>query len=126
MQLTITETTEKPILSRTEYLANLEYDKETPSGEQVKDALLAKAKLKDKKLIIIKKIDNIYGEHKAKVCAYAYSDKDSMMKIEGLKEKVAPKKEAEAKPAEETKAKEPDKKEEKPAEDAPAAEEKSE
>ncbi len=117
MQLNITSKEEKPLLSRTEIMADITFDSATPSKEKIKEKLATILKV-DANLIVVKKVFNKFGEKRAGVSAFAYKNEKDMKTIEPKpKEKKGAKKEeapAEA-PKEEKEApkKEEPKKEEK-------------
>ena len=92
MKLTINEKKDNPLLSRTEVRADIEFDATTPSNKDVQ-AELAKKLSVDAELVVVKQIRTGFGQRKAGVKANAYSKKDVMMKIEGIK---PPKKGAES------------------------------
>jgi len=116
MKLTIKNETEQPLLSRKQIDAEVLFEGPSPSRKNVAAELAAKASVKPE-LLVVFKIDIHFGSQKAKVTAYAYTDKDAMSKIEetkkfkrtGFKEPEKPKEEAkeesksEEKPAEEKK-----------------------
>ena len=115
MNLKVTSKTPAPLLMRTVIEAEVDYDKATPSTEDVKQKI-ASTSSANPNLVVVKKIDNKYGIRKALVTAYIYDNAEGLKKIEPkTKEakKPAEKKEAPAeKPAE--------KKEEAPKEEKPA------
>lgn len=87
---------------RTVINAELDYDKVTPSNDEVKKKLAAVVSA-DESLVVVKKIANKYGLRKAIVTAYVYNNAEGLKKIEPRpkvkKEKVAKaKKSAAAKP----------------------------
>lgn len=87
MQINITNKKEEPLLSRTMITANLEFEKSTPPYQEV-SSLLATHLKTDEKLIAIRHIYNMFGNRKAKVIAYLYSDESKKQIIEPkIKEK---------------------------------------
>lgn len=95
MQLNITNKTNEPLLSRTMIKAYLEFDKATPTYQEVASALASNLKT-DEKLIAIRHVYNSFGARKAEVIAYVYSDEQKKNFIEP---KVKEKKEKKAKEA---------------------------
>jgi ribosomal protein S24E len=115
----IIEKKENPLLSRTELLAEITFEKATPSNEEIKKQIASELKT-DENLVVVKNIDTHFGSMNATVIAFVYNSKEDIEKIEPKpKEKKGAKKPAE-KPAEAPKKETP--KEEKPAE-APKKEE---
>ncbi len=89
MQLTNISTKEEPLLSRTMLKAELEFDKATPSYQEVASLIAAHSK-KDEKLIAIRHVYNLFGNKKAEVIAYVYSDESKKQFMEPkIKEKKA-------------------------------------
>ena len=87
MQLNITNKTSEPLLSRTMVKASLEFDKATPSYQEVASTLATNLKTEEK-LIAIRHIYNSFGARKAEVIAYVYSDEHKKNSIEPkIKEK---------------------------------------
>ena len=81
MQLTIINKKEEPLLSRTMINGILEFEKATPSYQEV-IPLIATDLKKDEKLIAIKHIYNLFGDRKAEVLAYIYNDENKKQLIE--------------------------------------------
>ena len=78
---------EEPLLSRTMLKAVLEFEKATPSYQEVTELLATHLKA-DGKLIAIRHIYNSFGNKKAEVIAFVYSDEAKKQLIEPkLKEK---------------------------------------
>ncbi len=92
MQIDVTKKKEEPLLSRTMLTAALNFEKATPSYQEV-TALLATHLKTDEKLIAIRHIYNMFGNKKAEVTAYVYNDENKKQliepKIKGKKEKKA-------------------------------------
>ena len=92
MQINVTNKKEEPLLSRTMVKATLEFEKATPSYQEV-SAFLATHLKTDEKLIAIRHIYTLFGSKKAEVIAYAYSDENKKQfaepKIKEKKEKKA-------------------------------------
>ena len=95
LQINITSKKDEPLLSRTELKAALDFEKATPSYKDV-TALLAAHLKADEKLIAIRHIYNSFGDKKAEVTAYVYSDENKRQFIEP---KLKVKKEKKAKAA---------------------------
>lgn len=94
MNLKIISNTPAPLLMRAVITADLDYDKVTPSNEEVRKKVAAVVSA-DPNLVVVKKIANSYGLRKAKVTAYVYEDALSLKRIEPKE-----KKDAKAKPGE--------------------------
>ena len=77
MDLTIKTQKANPLLSRKEIVAKINFEGNTPNRKDVQ-AEVAKAAKVDAKLLIVKKIDNAYGETSATVTAYAYESEEVM------------------------------------------------
>ena len=95
MQINITTKKEEPLLSRTMVKATLDFEKATPSYPEVTSSLAVHLKA-DEKLIVIRHIYNSFGNKKAEVIAYVYSDETKKQFIEP---KIKEKKEKKAKEA---------------------------
>ena len=95
MQLTITNKKDEPLLSRKMVTAALEFEKATPSYQET-SALLAASLKTDEKLIAIRHVYTLFGDKKAEVVAYVYSDEAKKQFIEP---KAKVKKEKKAKEA---------------------------
>lgn len=124
--------TENTVVGRTEIFAKICFDKATPKETEIQDAI-AKEFKKDKQLVVIKQISNVFGEGCINVSAHIYKSKDIIKhfeKVEDAKpeekketpkeepkqEKPQEEKKEEAAKPEETPKEEPEK-EEKPAEE---------
>lgn len=81
MQLNVVEKKEEMLLSRTMIRANLEFDKATPSYAETTSLLASNLKA-DEKLIAIRHISTSFGDKKAQVTAYLYSDENKKQEIE--------------------------------------------
>ena len=93
VQINVTNKKEEPLLSRRMITAVLEFEKATPSYQEV-GSLLATNLKTDEKLIAIRHIYNLFGDKKAEVIAYVYSDESKKQFIEPkIKEKKGKKKE---------------------------------
>lgn len=98
MQLQIIQKKEKPLLSRTEIIADLSFDAATPKKDELK-VKVAESLKSDANLVVVKKVETIFGEKKAKVLAFVYKNEKDMKKIEPKpKVKKAPKEEAKEEP----------------------------
>ena len=126
MKIKITEKKEIPVFSRTEIKALLDFEKQTPSGAEVRKEL-AKSLKADEYLLVVKKIGTSYGSKTANITAYLYKEKFALEKLEPTPKKTKkPEEGAEEKPAEkkEDKPKEEKKVGEKPAKEESPKEEK--
>ena len=92
VQINITTKKEEPLLSRTMVKATLDFEKATPSCTEVTSLLSTHLKA-DEKLIVVRHIYNSFGNKKAEVIAYVYSDESKKQfiepKIKDNKEKKA-------------------------------------
>ena len=95
MQINTTSKKEEPLLSRTMLKATLEFEKATPSNQEA-ITLLATHLKTDEKLIAIRHVYTLFGDKKAEVVAYVYSDEAKKQFIEP---KAKVKKEKKAKEA---------------------------
>ena len=87
LELKIINIKEEPLLSRKLVKANIEFEKSTPSYQEVTSSLSSSLKT-DEKLIAIRHIYNLFGAKKADVIAYVYIDENKKQFIEPkLKEK---------------------------------------
>ncbi|QQG38864.1 MAG: hypothetical protein HYS32_00120 [Candidatus Woesearchaeota archaeon] len=78
----VTKETDFPLLSRKEVLVEIGYQgKPTPKEEEIKKQLAEALKEKEE-LIKIKKIAQLYGEHKARVFAYIYKTAEAFKRFE--------------------------------------------
>jgi len=93
MQINVTNRKEEPLLSRTMLNATLEFEKATPSYQEVITLLATHIKT-DEKLIAIRHIYTLFGSKKAEVIAYVYSDENKKQSVEP---KIKEKKEKKAK-----------------------------
>jgi ribosomal protein S24E len=81
MNVTILEKKESPLLSRAELIADIEFDKSTPSNTDVAKQLAALNKTEEG-LVKIKKIATKFGAKKATVTAVIYTSKEAFDKVE--------------------------------------------
>ena len=113
MNVSIVSKEEKPLLCRTEIVANLSYKGKTPSKSEVRGAIASSVKA-DEKLVCVYKIEGEYGLESAKAVVYVYKnvkDKERFEPAEEEKKDTKPKA-AEA-PKEEPKVEDKPKEEEK-------------
>jgi|SRR3989338_3267627 len=96
MKINILNEENKPLLSRTEINAEIEFEGSTPSKEEVKKGI-AKQKKKNEELVVVKNIYNKFGLNKAKSLIYIYEQKKDMEMIEPKQRKKKEKKKKEAK-----------------------------
>ena len=96
MKINILNEENKPLLSRTEINAEIEFEGSTPSKEEVKKEI-AKQKKKNEELVVVKNIYNKFGLNKAKSLIYIYEQKKDMEMIEPKQRKKKEKKKKEAK-----------------------------
>ena len=89
MEINIKSKKDESLLSRTIIEATAEFEKATPSYPEVTALLATQLKL-DEKLIAIRHIYNLFGNKRAKVIAYVYSDETKKTFIEPkIKDKKA-------------------------------------
>lgn len=81
MDLTIKTQKENELLSRKEITAKVNFEGSTPNRKDIQAEIAKKAKV-DAKLLIVKKIDTIFGEPSANITAYAYTNEDVMSRNE--------------------------------------------
>ena len=94
--MNITTKKEEPLLSRTMVKATLDFEKATPPYPEV-TSLLATHLKADEKLIAIRHIYNSFGNKRAEVIAYVYSDENKKQFIEPRIKEKKEKKSKEAK-----------------------------
>lgn len=76
---------ENPLLLRKEINFKITYDKEkSPSKEEVKKLLINTLKC-DENLIVLNKINQIFGKNEARVNLYLYNNIENLKKIEKKK-----------------------------------------
>lgn len=95
LELTITNKTEEPLLSRTMLKANVSFEKATPSYQELTSLIASKAKA-DEKLVAIRHVYTSFGNKNAQITAYIYNDEAKKQFIEP---KIKEKKDAKAKEA---------------------------
>ena len=84
MELKIIEKKEKPLLLRTEIIAEILFKGKTPSKEEIKKGIVKEVKTNED-LVIIKKIRTYFGLGKVNITAYIYSNKSDVEKTEPKK-----------------------------------------
>jgi ribosomal protein S24E len=95
MELNITSKTEEPLLSRIMLKANVNFEKATPSYQELISLIASKAKT-DEKLVAIRHVYTSFGKKDAEIIAYVYKDEAKKQFIEP---KVKEKKDVKAKEA---------------------------
>ncbi len=98
MELTILDKQEQRSLQRTAINARIFFTQQTPSRQEVLEAL-AKELSADKELLVVATIHTSFGDSSAHVHARLYKDKAIMQRLERanlLEKHAAPKQEAEA------------------------------
>ncbi|HZX45070.1 MAG TPA: hypothetical protein VFF28_05300 [Candidatus Nanoarchaeia archaeon] len=89
MDLKITNKQENTLLSRTEITAEAAFfGFPTPSKQEIVKKIAGSEKA-DEKLIVIKKIENRFGNGKAKVSVYVYKTEEDLEKTEPKKKDKA-------------------------------------
>ena len=81
MDITLLEEQDKPLLKRKEFSCKVTYEGSTPGRTAMADAIASKVGC-DRKLLVVKKIDNNFGETNAIVLCHCYSDEAVMKKLE--------------------------------------------
>ena len=81
MELNIIKKEEKPLLSRTEVVAEIDFDASTPKKEEIKKKIASSLK-SDPNITVIKKVYTIFGKKKIKVLAFVYKSEKDMKRIE--------------------------------------------
>jgi ribosomal protein S24E len=92
MQLKIIDEKNMELLHRKELICELTFDQATPKTEEVKKSLASQKKANEE-LVVIKNVQNFYGNTKALVKAFIYDKPENLKKIEVInkrkkKEKV--------------------------------------
>jgi len=93
------------LISRKEYIFQVEFDKATPSRFEIRDRI-SKAVSAEPDMLVVRRIDVNFGERKALVLAYVYSDKKIMKQLE--RQSMLEKNGLAEKPAEKPETKEPE------------------
>ena len=96
LQVDIIEKKEEPLLSRTMVRASIDFEKSTPSYAETA-SLLASGLKADEKLISIRHIYTYFGNKKAQIIAYLYSDESKKQAVEPKIKEKKDKKAAKAK-----------------------------
>ena len=81
MEITITSKQEKPLLSRTEIIADIMFDAATPKKEEIRQKISASLK-SDLNLTVVKKVETVFGQKKAGVLVFVYKNEKDMKNIE--------------------------------------------
>ncbi len=108
MKITKIEETNFPLLHRKTFVYSAEFEGPTPKKDDFIKTISAQLKTKPE-LISIKKIQQIFGENRAKVIVNIYSSVEDLKKIEKIKEtkkEEKPKEEVKEENGKETKTKE--------------------
>lgn len=85
--MNIVEKKSEPLLSREMLKASIDFDKATPSYQEITSLIASNLKT-DEKLISIRHVYTAFGNSKADVVAYVYSDENKKQFIEPkIKEK---------------------------------------
>jgi ribosomal protein S24E len=82
----IIEQVEEPILSRKKVSATVDFEGATPTKKKITQQLSTALKV-DMDAVKLMSIRTIYGERRANVSAYVYTDKDAMKVLHKVKEK---------------------------------------
>ena len=90
MDLKQIQETESPLLKRKEMEFEVSYDKVTPKAGDIKKAVAEKLK-KNEDVIVVKKIEQLYGISKAKIFVKVYDSPEELKLVEIINKK--PKKE---------------------------------
>lgn len=97
MKINTVKEKEDILFNRTEIHFSVDFEKYTPSKDEILKELSNNLKM-NSELVSLNKIKQRFGERKADVLVYVYKDKDTLKKVE-FKHKKA-KKKTETKPAE--------------------------
>jgi|SRR3989344_8755153 len=92
LNLKILNEKQKKLLDRKEVELEAIYDKATPKKEEMLKEISSLLKIKEN-LIVLKKINQIFGASKAKVLVYVYASEESLKKVEPKEKKSKEKKE---------------------------------
>ena len=107
MELKIIEKKENPFLKRTDVKAELSFTGPTPSNDELTKAIAKNIGCKEE-VVLMRKVDVIFGETKASVDAFVYDTKEQKDAITPLTKHIKKKLEEEQKKAEEDKQKNAD------------------
>jgi len=89
---------ENLMLRRKEYTLDIEFDKATPSREEIKSHVAGISKSKPE-LVVVKHIYSSFGDKKARATAFVYEKIEEMREVELKEKKVFEKKLADDKKA---------------------------
>ena len=81
MKITQLKEEESKLLNRKDGIYEIEFDKSTPSNDQVKKAI-AEFKKVDENLLVITRVRQIFGIKKAKVVVKLYNSQEDLKKVE--------------------------------------------
>ena len=81
MQLTINEKKENSLLKRVDVQGKLEFTGATPANKEVQEAIAKEFKVDDN-LVVVKKVDNLFGKMEAVFQASVYDKLEAKQKIE--------------------------------------------
>ncbi|MEM4295781.1 MAG: hypothetical protein QXS91_03170 [Candidatus Anstonellales archaeon] len=81
MKINIITKNDNNAIGREEYIADLHFDKATPTRAEIKSAIIS-AIGKDPELTIIKKIEQRAGLRAIRVTFYVYADKEVLKRVE--------------------------------------------
>lgn len=81
MTINIISEKHNALLNRTELVLDLSFADKTPSNIEVQKQI-AELKKVSENLVVVKQIQGIYGERRAKVTALVYDDEKSLKEIE--------------------------------------------
>jgi len=90
MKIEIASRKEKPLLNRAELALDVTFQGATPSKADLRKSIAATINGAEE-LLVIKKVDTLFGASRAKVSAWLYADADSLKRYEPAEKK--PKKE---------------------------------
>jgi ribosomal protein S24E len=80
MKIKILEKKDETLLRRHNVKVEVEFDKEVPSRDLIREHV-AKALKTDQEMVIVDSIKSSFGSRKANVVVYSYSDKKFMEKV---------------------------------------------
>lgn len=84
MKLKITKNDEEPLLSRSKINAEVEFDSAVPARKDIIQQLAGSISA-EPDLVVVRKINSIFGANKANISAYLYKNKESRDKVEEKK-----------------------------------------
>ncbi len=136
MKLDIISKNKNPLFNREEIEFKITDSDATPSRADTRKLILSSINIKNENLLVIKKIESIFGNNASKGYAFIYNNEESLKKLEPsfiikrnqVKEKAASEEKKEPSEEKKEQPKQESKPEEKPAKSAPeqSAESKSE